>query len=98
MGVRDQGRDHRAGQPRDHHLRHHPGQQMTMETLPGSLEPAELPRGYSGREAPTNRSPFIETLIVLLSWRRVILAFTVGVLLVTLIYSIVASPVYVART
>jgi tyrosine-protein kinase Etk/Wzc len=70
-----------------------------METIPAPLEAAELTRQRPpSPPAPGGRSPFLEALVILLSWRRVIIAVTVGVLAVVLVYSIVAKPVYVAQS
>jgi len=43
------------------------------------------------------KSPLLEALAVVLAWKRVVIAFAGGVLAVTLIYSLVAKPVYLVR-
>ncbi|HEX7877957.1 MAG TPA: hypothetical protein VF720_01030, partial [Candidatus Eisenbacteria bacterium] len=49
--------------------------------------------------APGARTwPLLETLAIILAWRRVVIAFAAGVLLVTLVYSLVAKPVFLVRS
>ncbi|MDZ4804167.1 MAG: Wzz/FepE/Etk N-terminal domain-containing protein [Candidatus Eisenbacteria bacterium] len=43
------------------------------------------------------KSPLLEALAVVLAWKRVVIAFAAGVLAVTLVFSILAKPVYLAR-
>ncbi len=54
----------------------------------------------SSREAGAalRRSPFIEALAILLAWRRIIFGFTAGVVLATVVYSLVVKPTYTARS
>jgi tyrosine-protein kinase Etk/Wzc len=71
-----------------------------METIPPPVEPSGMPRHRAaGAPEPIggNRSPLIDALTVLISWRRVVFACVGAVLLVTLIFTLFARPVYLVR-
>ena len=43
-------------------------------------------------------SPVLDFIAVLLAWRRVVVSFAVGALVVSLAYALLAKPTYLART
>lgn len=60
-------------------------------------EATGAPRGGGDERGPAT-TPIYEFLAVLVSWRRLILSFALGVTLVSLGYALAARPVFVARS